>query len=159
MQGSLNTFVGACERFGLTVSTQKTEVLHQPVPRNTHIDPNIQVNGSNLKNTEKFVYLGSTINRACNIDDEVNLRISKSSKSFGGLRSTVWHRRGLKLETKLQVYEAVILTILLYACETWTIYRRHEKKLNRFHLNCLRKILRVKWQDRVPDTVMALGKN
>ena len=40
----------------------------------------------------------------------------------------------------------------IYASETWTVYQRHAKKLNRFHLNCLRKLLRVKWQDKVPDT-------
>ena len=39
-----------------------------------------------------------------------------------------------------------------YASETLTVYQRHAKKLNRFHLNCLRKLLRVKWQDKVPGT-------
>ena len=58
----------------------------------------------------------------------------------------------VSLWTKLSVYKAIVLTTLLYASETWTVYQRHAKKLNRFHLNCLRKLLRVKWQDKVPDT-------
>ena len=41
---------------------------------------------------------------------------------------------------------------LLYACETWIIYQWHTRKLNRSHLNCLRKSLRITWQDKVPDT-------
>ena len=41
---------------------------------------------------------------------------------------------------------------LLYGCETWTVYQRHARTLNRFHLNCLRKILRIRWQDKIPDT-------
>ena len=32
------------------------------------------------------------------------------------------------------------------------MYRRHGRQLNRFHLNCLRKILHIKWQDKFPDT-------
>ena len=42
--------------------------------------------------------------------------------------------------------------LLLYGCETWTVYQRHARTLNRFHLNCLRKILRIRWQDKIPDT-------
>ena len=41
---------------------------------------------------------------------------------------------------------------LLYACETWTVYQRHAKKLNHFHLGCLRKLLKIRWQDKIPDT-------
>ena len=56
------------------------------------------------------------------------------------------------LDTKLKVYKAVVLSILLYAFETWTVYQRHAKKLNHFHLSCLRKILKIRWQDKIPDT-------
>ena len=28
----------------------------------------------------------------------------------------------------------------------------HAKKLNRFHLNCLRKVLKIKWQDQISET-------
>ena len=45
-----------------------------------------------------------------------------------------------------------MLPTLLYACETWTIYQRHAKRLNHFHTSCLRKLLKIKWQDRIPDT-------
>ena len=55
----------------------------------------------------------------------------------------VWSRRGLSQETKLndKVYRAVVLTALLYGCETWTTYQRHCRKLNHFHTTCLRRIL------------------
>ena len=44
-----------------------------------------------------------------------------------------------------------MLTVLLYACETWTVYSRHARKLNHFHTKCLRIILSIKWQDMVSD--------
>ena len=59
---------------------------------------------------------------------------------------------GIRLDTKLKVYKAVVLSTHLYACETWTVYQRHAKKLNHFNLGCLRKILKIRWQDKIPDT-------
>ena len=47
---------------------------------------------------------------------------------------------------------AVVLTVLLYACESWTVYSRHARKLNHFHTKCLRLILSIKWPGMVPDT-------
>ena len=55
-------------------------------------------------------------------------------------------RNGIRLDTKLKVYRAVVLSTLMYACETWTVYQRHAKRLNHFHTSCLRKLLKVKWQ-------------
>jgi len=56
------------------------------------------------------------------------------------------------LRTKIDVYRAVVLSILLYSCETWTIYRRHIHSLDKFHLRCLRQITGIKWQDKIPNT-------
>ena len=63
-----------------------------------------------------------------------------------------WDRSGIRLDTELKVYRAVVLPTLLYACKTWTVYQRHTKRLNHFHTSCLRKLLKIKWQDRIPDT-------
>ena len=41
---------------------------------------------------------------------------------------------------------------LLYGCEAWTVYRRHIKKLDQFHMRCLRTIAHIKWQEHVPNT-------
>ena len=43
------------------------------------------------------------------------------------------------------------LPTLLYAYETWIVYQRHAKRLNHFHISCLRKLLKIKWQDKIPD--------
>ena len=64
----------------------------------------------------------------------------------------MWDRRGISQYTKLKVYVAVVLTVLLYACESWTVYSRHARKLKHFHTKCLRIFLSIKWQDMVPDT-------
>ena len=101
---------------------------------------------------DKFTYLGSTLSRVVHIDNEVNARIAKASAAFGRLRGSIWDLSGIRLDTKLKVYRSVVLPTLLYACETWTVYQRHAKRLNHFHTSCLRKLLKIKWQDRIPDT-------
>ena len=142
----------ACNDFGLTISTKKTEVLHQQPPGTTYAEPTVSVNNQKLAVADKFVYLGSTLSRSANIDEEVDYRIARASAAFGRLRERVWERRGLSLQTKLKVYRAVVLPSLLYASETWTVYSRHARKLNAFHMRCLRMLLHIKWQDKVPDT-------
>ena len=86
------------------------------------------------------------------IDDEVSARIAKASAAFGRLRGSIWDRSGIRLDTKLKVYRSVVLPTLLYTCETWTVCQRHAKRLNHFHTSCLRKLLKIKRQDRIPNT-------
>ena len=52
----------------------------------------------------------------------------------------------------MQVYRAGVLTTLLYSSETWTTYSDQEKRLNTFHLRCLRRILGIRRQDKIPNT-------
>ena len=152
MQQCVNQFSRACDNFGFTISTKKTEVVHQPAPRTMYHEPHIFVNDDPLNATDSFTYLGSTLSREANIDVEVNNRLSKANSAFGRLKKKVWGRRGISQETKLKVYMAVVLTVLLYACESWIVYSRHARKLNHFHIKCLRIIFSINWQDMVPDT-------
>ncbi|BHF78875.1 hypothetical protein SprV_0602199200 [Sparganum proliferum] len=132
MQRNVDLFSAACENFGLVINTQKTVVMHQPPPNSATPSnaPQISVNGTRLQVVESFLYLGSTLSRSTKMDDKVARRILKASQAFGRLQSTVWNRHGLQLSTKLKMYKAVILPTLL----------------------CLRRILRVNWQDRISDT-------
>nr|VZI44880.1 unnamed protein product [Spirometra erinaceieuropaei] len=134
MQRSMDLFSAACENFA------------------PNAPPQISVNGTQLQVVENFPYLDSTLSRNTKIDDEVANKISKASQAFGRLQSTVWIRHGLQLTTKLKIYKAVILPTLLYRAETWTVYARHARRLKHFHLSCLRRILRLNWQDRNTDT-------
>ena len=142
----------ACTAFGLTISLKKTKVLFTPAPGQSYFEPNITVDGTRLEVVDSFVYLGSMISRDATLDAEIHQRIEKASSAFGRLDNRVWSDRGITINTKLSVYEACVLTVLLYASETWTTYCRHIKVLERFHQNCLRRILGIKWDSFTPDT-------
>ena len=152
MQKGVDQVSDSCDSYDLTISIKKTEVVYQPAPGKPNKEPTITAKGQRLQVVDKFTYLGSTLSRVVHINDEVNARIAKASAAFGRLRGSIWDRSGMRLDTKLKVYRSVVLPTLLYACETWTVYQRHAKRLNHFHTSCLRKLLKIKWQDRIPDT-------
>ena len=151
MQKGVDQVSDSCDSYDLTISIKKTEVVYQPAPGKPYKEPTITVKGQRLQVVDKFTYLASTLSRVVHIDDEVNARIAKASAAFGRLYGSIWHRIGIRLDTKMKVYRSVVLPTLLFACETWTVYR-HAKRLNHFHTSCLRKLLKIKWQDRIPDT-------
>ena len=143
MQKDIDQVSDTCDNYDLTISIKKTKVVYQPAPGKPYKEPTITVKGQRLQVVDKLTYLGSTLSRVVHIDDEVNARIAKASAAFGRLRGSVWDRSGIRLDTKRKVYKAVVLPTLLYACETWTVYQRHAKRLNHFHTSCLRKLFKV----------------
>ena len=78
MQTTLDRSSAACDNFDLTISTMKTEVMHQPTLGTPYLKPSIAVNGQVLQAVDKFTYLGSTLSRAVHFDDEVNSKIAKA---------------------------------------------------------------------------------
>ena len=104
-----------------------------------------------------FVYLGSTLSEGFSLDREISFRIERASRSFSALNKRVWSQHAIKLHTKIIVYKVCVLTALLYASETWTLYKHQLKLLEGFHQRCLTQILHIKWQSHVLDTEV-LGK-
>ena len=82
MQAEMDSFSAACNNFGLTISTKKTEVMFQPAPGNQYHEPQITVNRQTLQAVETFTYLASTLSRTATIDAEINNTISKASSAF-----------------------------------------------------------------------------
>ena len=152
LQSAVDDFARSANRYGLTISIKKTEVLFQPRPGTLPHQPVITIGGEQLKAVDKFCYLGGFISQNARVDDEVTARIGKASAAFGRLQHKLWADHGIRLSTKIAVYRTVVLTALLYGSETWAWYRQHVKILDRFHLRCLRKICGISWRDKVPDT-------
>ena len=80
------------------------------------------------------------------------MRIGKASAAMAPLIKRVWEDTMLTIKTKTQVYQACMLSTLLYGSESWTLYTRQERRLNTSHLRCLRRILGISGQDHIPNT-------
>jgi len=68
--------------------------------------------------------------------------------------SKIWRSRDISLSTKVKVYETLVLSILLYNAETWTLTEELNKRLRVFEMSCLRRIAGVTRQDRVRNEVI-----
>ncbi|KAJ2950085.1 hypothetical protein O0L34_g11426 [Tuta absoluta] len=150
LQQLMSVFHQACCKFGLKISVKKTEVMSLDTHGRETLA--IKLGEDMLKQVDKFRYLGNTVTSKCDLDAEINSRISAAAAAFGKLRSKVFCSHDLKLATKISVYMAIVLPNLLYSSETWCVYRHHIRTLDRFHLKCLRTIMKIRWSDRVRNT-------
>jgi len=55
----------------------------------------------------------------------------------------------LTLDTKLRIFQTLVLSVLLYAADTWTLLSADVRTLGAFHQKCLRQLLGIKWYYRV----------
>ena len=46
------------------------------------------------------------------------------------------------------LYNALVISVLLYGSETWTLLKADERRLEAFHMNCQRRILGIRWFHR-----------
>ena len=153
LQHSLDTLKSVYTDLGLVINATKTEVLHQWYAPPPHV-PDILFETMPLKVTNDFIYLGGILSSNCQPDNEVNRRICKASAAFARIRHRVISSHNLKLATKVSVYRAICLSVLLYGAETITIYSRHIKLFERFHIRCVREMLGLTWRDKVTHTDM-----
>ena len=54
------------------------------------------------------------------LDSEVKHCIEAASSAFGRLKKRVFLNHNLAIPTKVAVYRAVCVSVMLYGCETWT---------------------------------------
>ncbi len=65
--------------------------------------------------------------------------------------------KNLTLTTKKKIYQACILSVLLYGSECWIPLNKHISKLNSFHHRCTRTILGISnKQQWLPSLLNAL---
>ena len=138
----------ACKAFRLTIRIKKTNIMG----KNIVMPPLINIGSVTLEVVDSFTYPGSTLTSNVSLYAEINIRIGKAAAIMPKLNRTVWSNKSLTENTKLHVYQACVLSTLLYSSEAGTTYERKEKKLNSFHLHCLRRILGISWQDMVTNT-------
>ena len=152
LQRTADLYNTAYGRFGMEVNTDKTKALIQPPPGYMLPDATITIDEKPLEKADQFCYLGSILSKTPTCDKDVENRVRAAHSAFGRLNRRVFNNHALTIKTKIMVFRAVVLSTLLYACETWTLYRRQIKRLEQFQQLKLRQILKTKWTDRVTNT-------
>ena len=140
---------------GLKINAKKTKVMvfskgvgQRPFAEAETAD--ISVEGSLAEQVNNFTYLGSVMSSDGTIDKELETRVGKAYSAFSSL-CRIWYNRNIRTSTKIRIYRAAVLTVLLYGCEAWTTTQPQDRRVEAFHQRCLRKILRIQWYKRVTN--------
>ena len=79
-----------------------------------------------------------------NCGKEIKKIIAKALGVMAGFKN-VWKSKEISVETKLSILTTCILSILLYACESWKLRKQDREKLMAFEMRCYRRILHIRW--------------
>jgi hypothetical protein len=96
----------------------------------------------------KCIYVNGKAN------EEVAVRTGKASSVFQKL-GNIWKFRKITRKTKLKLYKSKVISVLLYASETWKTNKTTKSRRRGFRGRRLRRIHGVKWQDRVTNREIA----
>lgn len=76
------------------------------------------------------------------------------SFALSRLRTRLWWRSEIKINTKVRNYQVLIRTIFLYSCKVWSVRDGDLHKLEVFDQFCLRRIVRDRWQHFISITAV-----
>ena len=110
---------------------------------NANLNPVIFSDGTFIPIVDKFVYLGSYLTRDCSDDMDVKERIDAAGGAFGNLRDSLFSSPKISPDAKRIVYIGLILSILLYGSECWSLTEKLYNSLRCFHARCIRAMCRV----------------
>ena len=111
----------------------------------------VPICGEDVEVVERFTYLGSDIHVSAGCESEVNRRLGRAWGVMDSLDHGVWRCRYLCGRTKVRVVMSLMLPVLLYGCETWTLTKDLRWRLNSFGTRSLRRILGYRWSDFVSN--------
>ena len=110
----------------------------------------VSMHGQTVEPVVKFTYLGSDVDSEGYSTPEIHRRLGMGNSIMGQL-DTIWRQRKLSMQTKLRLYTSLVLSVLLYGSETWTLRRSDSDRLQSFHMMSQRRILGVRWFEHVTN--------
>ena len=103
----------------------------------------LSVGSETIESVKEFPYLGSVVASSGRVDADIDRRIAQASRAFGALKRAVFKDHDLTTHTKRIVYNACVLSVLLYGSESWIPLRKHLKRLDAFNNRCIRITLGI----------------
>ncbi|KAJ4433782.1 hypothetical protein ANN_16094 [Periplaneta americana] len=130
--------VEASKAIGLEVNPEKTKYMIMSRDENIVRNGNIKIGDLSFEEVEKFKYLGATVTNINDTREEIKRRINMGNACYYSVEKLLSSSL-LSKNLKVRIYKTVILPVVLYGCETWTLTLREEHRLRVFE-NKLRMI-------------------
>ena len=117
---------------------------------NNNQETPVTIDGRHVDDVEEFVYLGSKISKSGGTEEDIRARINRARYAFTVLRP-MWKNSAISNATKIRILNSNVKAVLLYGAETWRVSKTSTEKLQTFMNKCLRHVLKLRWQEKVPN--------
>ena len=129
------------EKVGLILDIQKSKIMASgPIS-------SWQKDGETVAD---FIFLGSKIPADGDCSQEIKRHLLIGRKVMTNLDS-ILKSRDITLSTKVSLVKAMVFTVVMYGCESWTIKKTECRRIDAFELWCWRRLLRVPWTARISN--------
>ena len=124
------------EKSGLKLSIQKVKIMAS-VPITSW-----QIDGETMETVTDFIFLGCKITADGDCSHEIKRPLLLGRKVMTNLDS-ILESRDITLPTKVRLVKAMVFSVAMYGCESWTIKKAEHQRMDAFELWCWRRVLRV----------------
>jgi hypothetical protein len=160
LQALVDCFHWVALKFGLTVSLPKTKTMHQPgrVVRVVGAEPpvvgsplhiTLGPGGGRLLEEPSVVYLGSKLTFDGECQSEISRRMGLAMAAFRRFKLQFFKLAGVSHRAKVVVFNVMVMSVLFYGAETWTVTAAHLRSLESFHYRLLLVIVGKRRRDHV----------
>ena len=102
-----------------------------------------QIDGETVETVTDFIFLGSKITADGDCSHEIKRCLLLARKAMTNPDS-----RDTTLPTNVIIETAMVVSVVMYGCESWTIKKAGSQRIDVFSLWCWRRLLRVPWTAR-----------
>jgi hypothetical protein len=106
--------------------------------RNARRGDSVKIDNSSIERVEEFKYLGTMLTDQNSIQAEIKSRLKLGNACYHSVQNLLSSRLFSK-NLKIKIYGTIILPVVLYGCETWSLTLREEGRLRVFENRVLRK--------------------
>ena len=99
----------------------------------------MRIDNRTFERVEEFKYSGTTLTNQNSIAEEIKSRLRSGNACYHSVQN-VLSSRLLSKNLKIKIYRTIILPVVLYRCETWSLTFREERKMRVFENIVLRRI-------------------
>jgi hypothetical protein len=105
------------------------------------------INGTPIKSTTEFKYLGRILNEKDSDQPAIMYNLQRAREKWGRI-GRILSKRSANPKVMGTFYKTIVQSVLLYGSETWVVSKQMMKILRSFHRRCSRYIMgKHIWQD------------